>query len=308
MGGAMFGGAAEGGARGGGAPAGGARGGGALGGGMGTRVGGVLNQGERREGRGGRGGEMRPTGTGTPRAYAPHRHTHPTGTCTPQPHVPCSHMHPTATIPCKPHAQQAPDSMSYMWVLGMAIACAMAMKWGRGIMRWLGRKGARWGSGPNHNEPTLILKARQVGRVRHSRTRWPPRFRPARGRYRRYRDRVCKSRGRRGTRVDSDHTAEEDRYSRSRVYPRSHWRPPAWWYLVGMLMLVVTAWGGGTEQIARGGQIGQIGQRRQRGSGGRVRQTEAEAAAESGRRKRPEGQVAESSRQRNVTYVRGEMK
>ena len=164
-------------------------------------------------------------------------------------------MHPTATIPCKPHAQQAPDSMSYMWVLGMAIACAMAMRWGRGIMRWLGRKGARWGSGPDHNEPTLILKARQVGRVRHSRARWPPRFRPTRGRYRRYRDRVCKSRGRRGTRVDSDHTAEEDRYSRSRVYPRSHWRPPAWWYLVGMLMLV--AEGEATGSAGGAGGLGE---------------------------------------------------
>jgi hypothetical protein len=224
---------------------------------MGTRAGGVLNQGERRKGGGGRGVEMHPTGTGTLRANAPHRRTHPTGTCTPQTHVPCSHMHPTATIPCKPHAQQAPDSMSYMWVLGMAIACAMAMKWGRGIMRWLGRKGARWGSGPNHNEPTLILKARQVGRVRHSRARWPPRFRPARGRYRRYRDRVCKSRGRRGTRVDSDHTAEEDRYSRSRVYPRSHWRPPAWWYLVGMLMLVAEGDAMGDAGGGRGARGGE---------------------------------------------------
>ena len=71
---------------------------------------------------------------------------------------------------------------------------------------------------------------------------------------------------------------------------------------------LVTAWGGGTEPIARGGQIGQIGQRRQRGSGGRIRQTEAEAAAESGRRKRPKGQVAESRRQRNVKYVRKRVK
>ena len=70
----------------------------------------------------------------------------------------------------------------------------------------------------------------------------------------------------------------------------------------------VTAWGGGTEPIARGDQIGQIGQRRQRGSGGRIRQTEAEAAAESGRRKRPKGQVAESRRQRNVKYVRKRVK
>ena len=51
------------------------------------------------------------------------------------------------------------------------------------------------------------------------------------------------------------------------------------------------------EPIARGGQIGQIGQRRQRGSGGKVRQTEAEAATESSRREQPEGQVAESNKQ-----------
>ena len=44
-------------------------------------------------------------------------------------------------------------------------------------------------------------------------------------------------------------------------------------------------------------QIGQIGRKRQRGSSGRVRQTEAEAATESSRREQPEGQVAESSKQ-----------
>jgi len=44
-------------------------------------------------------------------------------------------------------------------------------------------------------------------------------------------------------------------------------------------------------------QIGQIRRRRQRGSSGRVRQTEAEAATESSRREQPEGQVAESNKQ-----------
>ena len=68
-------------------------------------------------------------------------------------------------------------------------------------------------------------------------------------------------------------------------------------YAHGQMDAHVTAWGGGTEPIARGDQIGQIGQRRQRGSGGRIRQTEAEAAAKSGRREQPEGQVAESSKQ-----------
>ena len=96
-------------------------------------------------------------------------------------------------LPCLRHA---PYSEFYiMWMLGMATVCAMAMKWGRGIKRRLGRMATSRESNPNHNTPTLILKARMVGRVRHSRARWPPRFRPARGRYRRYRDRVCKRRG-----------------------------------------------------------------------------------------------------------------
>ena len=62
---------------------------------------------------------------------------------------------------------------------------------------------------------------------------------------------------------------------------------------------------------ARGDQIGQIRRRRQRGSSGRVRRTEAEAATESSRREQPEGQVAESTNKKcNITvrYVQVERK
>ena len=93
-------------------------------------------------------------------------------------------------------------------------------------------------SNPNHNTPTLILKARMVGRVRHSRARWPPRYMPVRGRYRRYCDRTCKGRESRGVKVDATHAPDKVDHRRRRGYSRCYWRPPAWWYIVGMLMLV----------------------------------------------------------------------
>ena len=139
-------------------------------------------------------------------------------------------------LPCLRHA---PYSEFYiMWMLGMATVCAMAMKWGRGIKRRLGRMATSRESNPNHNTPTLILKARMVGRVRHSRARWPPRYRPVRGRYRRYCDRTCKGRESRGVKVDATHAPDKVDHRIRRGYSRCYWRPPAWWYIVGMLMLV----------------------------------------------------------------------